>query len=236
MENTTINQKRDGRAGRKVELENKKDIHLDFDMFDFIYSIVSYVDPYSIVKNPVSGKKHSVPASAYRDDEDAIYLVSADGNSYVTANRRNIEEYDAIKDILDYCHIDYEEPKKGGTYAYFEWSMRINVPMEAVGYPKLLEDYCSDIGITIDDVMPESWCKVYRSKISKLNAEMDELDNDRRLEKAFNKAVTYAWQRGDIDLNTHWKDLEATLVANGIKYKKINLKKRFMAEFEEEDD
>lgn len=231
-----------------VAEDETKDRHLDFDMFDYLYGLVCYVDSASKVLSPLGhpiqkfdkphrNKRRNIDENGNRiipNDETSMEhpRVCVDGHNKIILSSDEKEHFDDVLAVCDMYQIKHSEPVRHTAECYYwEWSVELFVPMISDKYPMMLEDYFSSIGVSIDKVMPEWWCKAYRSKIQRLNDEAEEMLNELRLEKTYKDAVTRCWQRGDISVEAHLTKLLETLDELGITYKKNVLRQRFLSVF-----
>lgn len=232
----------------RYDEEDTRDTHLDFDMFDFIYSLVSTVSAWEASLSPLDhpltkfDKPHINIRHKYDEMGNKIKVtdetsnehprVVGDGNNAIILYSDKEEHFDDIKKVCEIYKFQYEGPIRHTSLNYYwEWSFKIYVPMMGENYPMLIEDYFNDIGIALEDVMHQRWVVQYRSKMAKLQKEADKEYNEKKLEKLYNNAVVGAWRDGTVSLDTHYNNLIETLENEGVTYKKTLLRKKFMAEF-----
>lgn len=250
--------------GRKysVNEDNGRDHHLDFDMFDYIYSLVSTVDGYSTVLSPLSHplkkfdspkankkaktapKKFDVLSGVYvLEDPDLNQTsmehprVSGNGTNTITILSDDRADFNDMIEICNLYGFKFHGPiSRQGIGYYWEWRMDVQVPMCSAHVPMMLEDYFESINVPLEKVMPSSWLKSYRSKLKKLNEEAEAHLNQVKFDRIYKSAVTHAWQRGDIPLDKHLTDLLLALEAENVTYKKTVVKAKFMNEFADDED
>ena len=242
--------KKDGRA-HKCDVDDTRDHHLDFDMFDYIYSLLVTVDGFSTVLNPLDHPikkfdrpktnqkvkdKEFDPSLKMAEDEASLHpRVTVEDDKIFLASDTEEDFADVIA-ICDLYNIKHSNPTKHGCSLYYwDWNMTIDVPMSLPGFPMLLEDYFNSIEVPLEKVMPQKWVTSYRSKCAKLEKERQAELNQMKFDRIFNDAVTYAWLRGDISLEAHCASFIKALKAAGVAFKPTLTKHKFMAEFEEDD-
>ena len=209
-----------------------RDHHLDFDMFDYIYSLVCTIDDYSVVLNPFNR-----PLKKFDINEEG-YQVYTNGNESVLVESPHIEDFGDLIGICDMYKWEYIEPtpRRDIVKNQMYYLMTIKVPMLSNSYPVMLEDYFNGINVPLENVMPKKWVTSYRNKLMKLNKENDSELNEILVEKIYKKHVTNAWRRGDIELSDHFQNLVDELKAEGLTYKRNLLRRRFLDEFEDIED
>lgn len=222
MENTILN--------NSIEVEDR-DHYLDFDMFDYIYSLVCTIDDYSNVINPI-GK----PLKKF-DNYELNSQVFTDGKSNIIIETTVPEDFNNLLEVCNLYKFSYDGPiqktdiNRGNIY----YRVVIHVPMAAKEYPMMLEDYFTDLGVPLDKVMPAKWLMHYRNKLSKIKKEQDSMLNDSAVESIYQKYVTEAWRRGDIEIAEHYQHMVDELRESGLEFKKNLLRKRFFNEFEDDE-
>lgn len=236
----------DGRA-RKVYDDDDEDEYLDYDMFDFVYGLVTDCWPKPI--NPLGHKMRKfmyIGSDKYMDSADADTRDSSDGHAQVASFGDSIEVYSNnpadFKDIEEICKL-YKfgcsgPHRRRSKSTYWEFSFKINVPCVSSGYPYMVEEYFETIGKTLEDVMPADFCKQYRKRQARVEAEAKKYINQAEVDKMIDKAITAAAQDNTEPLDAHLKRLYADLDAAGLTYQKSKVKKVFMDAFDdgEEDD
>ena len=187
--------KPDGRAHRMTAFdENDGNRYLDYDMFDFIYGLVTDCWPKPL--NPLGGRLRKfmyIGSDKYMENPDRA--ENSDGHSQVASSGDTIEVYanetkdfDDIKKICDMYKFKYVGPTaKRSKNSHWNFSFNIKVPCEHSGYPMMVIDYFEDLGMTLEDVMPADFCKQYRKRQAKIDAEVDKRLAEREVEKLVNK-------------------------------------------------
>lgn len=234
--------KLDGRSDKVFDPDGS-DEHLDYDMFDFIYGLVTDTWPKPL--NPLGHRMRKfmyIGSDKYAGDAED----TSDGHSQVASSGDTIEVYankvTDFSDIEEVCKLykfTYSGPTpKRNKLTYWDYSFRINVPCLSSGYPYMVEDYFETIGMTLEDVMPADFCKKYREKQSKLEAESQQYFNQKEVDNLVNKAITTAAQDNTEPLEVHLKRLYIELNTAGLTYKKKEIKTAFMNAFDdgEEDE
>lgn len=232
----------DGRA-HKVYDEDDEDDYLDYDMFDFIYGLVTDCWPKPL--NPLGGRLRKfmyIGSDKYMENPDRA--ENSDGHSQVASSGDTIEVYandvkdfNDIKKICDLYKFKYDGPNaKRSKNSHWNFSFNIHVPCEHSGYPMMVEDYFEDIGMKLEDVMPADFCKQYRKRQAKIDAEVEKRIAEREVEKLVNKAIMNAARNGDDPLDKHLKQLYADLDAAGLKYSKQKIKKTFYDAFADDEE
>ena len=250
----------DGRS-RKVYDEDDEDDYLDYDMFDFIYGLVTDCWPKPI--NPLGGRLRKflyIGSDKYMENPNSD--EKSDTHSQVASNGDTIEVYandvkdfEGIRQICDLYKFTYSGPTaKRSKTRHWNFSFSIKVPCEMSGYPMMVEDYFEDLGMTMEDVMPADFCKQYRKRQARIAAEAEKLIAKREKEKArqakdaaaaktaedvdalVNKAIMNAARNGDEPIEKFLKELYSELDANGYKYSKQKIKKAFYDAFADEEE
>lgn len=233
---------KDGRAHKFYD-DDDEDDYLDYDMFDFIYGLVTDCWPKPL--NPLGGRLRKfmyIGSDKYMENPDRA--ENSDGHSQVASTGDTIEVYanetkdfDDIKKICDMYKFKYDGPTaKRSKNSHWNFSFNIHVPCEHSGYPMMVEDYFEDLGMKLEDVMPADFCKQYRKRQAKIDAEVEKRLADREVEKLMNKAIMNAARNGDEPLDKHLKQLYADLDAAGLKYSKQKIKKAFYDAFADDEE
>ena len=234
----------DGRA-RKVYDDDDEDEYLDYDMFDFVYGLVTDCWPKPL--NPLGHKMRKfmyIGSDKYMDSDDADTRDASDGHAQVASFGDSIEVYSNnpadFKDIEEVCKL-YKFSCSGphrrrSKSTYWEFSFRVNVPCVSSGYPYMVEEYFETIGKTLEDVMPADFCKQYRKRQARVEAEAKKYINQADVNKMIDKAITAAAQDNTEPLEVHLKRLYADLDAAGLTYQKSKVKKTFMDAFDDGDE
>ena len=228
--------KADGRSHREND-DDGMDTFLDYDMFDFIYGLVT--DTYPKPKNPLN---HKLRKFMYTGSDDylntnsnaGVGQVATDMNGSIVVYADDSSEFNDIKEICDLYHLSYDGPTpKSSSLSRWNFSFTIHVPMTSEGYPMMVDDYFANIGLTINDVMDADFSSKYNKRTAKLNKDAENELNTIRVEKVYHDYVTKAANSND-DLNIFIKELFTALDNAGLKYSKVALKKRFLKEFEDD--
>lgn len=237
--------KSDGRS-RKVYDDDEEDEYLDYDMFDFVYGIVTDCWPKPL--DPFGRKKYHkfmyIGSDKYKDSEDSETRDSSDGHQQVASWGDTIECYhndptyfDDVAQILDKYKIKYSGPnERRSKSSYWKYSWTIQIPCISSGYPYMVEEYFESIGLTMEDVMPAEFCKQYRKRQAVVEREAKKYINQVEVDKVIEKAITVAAQDNTEPLQTHLKQLYADLDAAGLTYQKSKVKKIFMDAFDDGDE
>ncbi len=231
----------DGRA-RKVYDNDEEDDYLDYDMFDFIYGLVTDCWPKPI--NPLGGRLRKfmyIGSDKYIDNPNTV--EKTDGHSQVATSgdsievyANNVEDFNDIKAICDLYKFKYTGPTaKRSSARHWNFTFNIQVPCETSGYPMMVEDYFEDLNMTLEDVMPADFCKQYRKRQELIEKEALKLIAERDVEKIVASAIIDA-ARDSEPLDVHLKKLYADLDAAGLKYQKSKIKKKFLDAFADEEE
>ena len=227
--------------------EDDYDNLLDFDMFEFIHKLCVYDISMNATANPLTGKKKY---NRFGNTSEGGYSqITADRNGNIVLGADEEAYFGDIMSILDKYQIDYIGPVATPN-ADFKFHLTVDVPKLAPNYPMLVGDYFEDIGINPNEVMYDgTWGDRYKKALDKINKSnekelakrqrdrrADAPKNDSRVKTLFDKAVTYAYQRGDISVEDHLIQLYATLDGEGLRYSKTTLKKNFLAAVEDDFD
>lgn len=234
----------DGRS-RKVYDDDDEDEYLDYDMFDFIYGLVTDCWPKPL--NPLGHKMRKfmyIGSDKYMDSDATEVGNVTDGHAQVASTGDSIEVYannpEEFKDIEEICKLygfTYSGPQaKRSKSTYWNYSFRIDVPCVGNGYPYMVEEYFETIGKTMEDVMPADFCKQYRKRQARIEAEAKKYINQSDVDKMIDNAITVAAQDNTEPLEAHLKRLYADLDAAGLTYQKSKVKKTFMDAFDDGDE
>lgn len=235
---------KDGRAN-KVYDNDDEDEYLDYDMFDFVYGLVT--DCWPKPKDPFGRKRYRkfmyIGSDKYKDAENSTKDTS-DGHQQVNSWGDTIEVYhndpryfDDVAQILDHYKIEYSGPsERRSRSSYWKYSWTIKVPCISSGYPYMVEDYFETLGLTLEDVMPDNFCKLYRKRQAALDKEASTYINVSEVDKMIDKAITAAAQDNSEPLEVHLKRLYAALDGAGLTYQKSKVKKKFMDAFDDGDE
>lgn len=230
----------DGRS-RKVYEDEDEDPYLDYDMFDFIYGLVTDCWPKPI--NPLSHrirKFRYIGSDSYTGDEEDV-----DKNQFnqVATYGDSIEVYadqtEAFNDIIEICNLykfHFEGPvEKKSAARHWNYSFIIDVPTAANGYPQMVEDYFESIGKTLEDVMPNDFCQQYRKRMAKLQQTAEKMLAEKEVDKIVSDAIRDA-ARDNEPLKTHLDRLFSKLDIAKLPYKRTAVKKTFMDAFDDDYD
>ena len=231
--------------------KDEEDRYVEFDMFDFIYSLFasqtdSLIRPLKALSNAGRGRKSTDgtgSAFMYQGSDDyidetgekgaeGIAQISTDTEGNVVLYQDTKEAFDKVIALCDEYGFEYEGPTpKKAPWVRWNFSFKVIVPTYADGYPMEVEDYFEKRGIPMEEVMPPEFIKGRTKDYKKLNDEVV-IDN------IFDKYVTLAGRNGDQPLEIFIKDMFKELDADGARYDRKALKDKFLAEFEDdfEDD
>lgn len=244
IEEATIKEPvKDGRAN-KVYDKSDEDDYLDYDMFDFIYGLVTDCWPKPL--NPLDHnlRKFMYIGSDKYDVDDDFTGETSDNHGQVGTTGDSIEVYSNkasdFNDIIEICHMykfsyDGPNPKKSKS-SYWNYSLTIHVPLVDSGYPYMVEDYFETLGMTMEDVMDKEFCKQYRKRQAALDKETTQFINQAEVDKLVNKAIVAAAQDNTEPLEAHLSRLYSTLTNAGLTYQKMKVKRTFMDAFDDGDD
>ena len=231
--------------------KDEEDRYIEFDMFDFIYSLFasqtdSLIRPLKALSNAGRGRKSADgtgSAFMYQGSDDyidetgekgaeGIAQISTDTEGNVVLYQDTKEAFDKVIALCDEYGFEYEGPTpKKAPWVRWNFSFKVIVPTYADGYPMEVEDYFEKRGIPMEEVMPPEFIKGRTKDYKKLNDEV-------LIDNMFDKYVTLAGRNGDQPLEIFIKDMFKELDAEGARYDRKALKDRFLAEFEDdfEDD
>lgn len=227
---------KDGRSNKTFE-DDDEDDYLDYDMFNFIYGLVT--DTWPKPKNPL-GKKR-MRKFQYTGSDDYLDSNSPNGHSQVassgntiTVYANEIRDFDDIKAVCDLYQFTYKGPvERQSSVSHWKYSFTIDVPMAAEDYPMMVEDYFEGLGMTLSDVMPASWVAQYNKATGKIEKEQSSAENEFEVQRIFNDYVKKAANSND-PLDGFINDMFAEMSSKGLTYKRNALKKQFKAEFEDD--
>ena len=234
---------------KKRSNDDDKDRYIEFDMFDFIYSLFStetdsLIRPLKALSNTSKGrgrKKADDAGSAfmYQGSDDyvdevgergieGVAQISTDADGNVVLYQDTEAAFDKVIAICNEYGFEYDGPTpKKAPWLRWNFSLTVYVPTYADGYPMEVEDYFEKRGIAIEDVMPAEFIKGRAKDYKKLNDEV-------AVEAIFDKYVTRAGRNGDQPLEIFIKDMFKELDSSNVKYDRKTLKDRFNAEFEDD--
>lgn len=229
--------------------EDEEDPYLDFDMYNFIYNMVT-TESYPKVKIPVQFD-HPMRRFDYAGSDDYIKTnsnvgvpqISTDVNSNITLYNDDPDYFDDVKAVCDYYKIKYSDvvPSRNKD-SHWKYNMTIFVPSTSSGYPMMAEDFFAEQGLELSDVIEDegigsgkrrNWGNTYSKKVDKDRKEAEKILNDGTVERIFEKNVQRAARSND-PLENFLADLFKELDTAGLTYSKRVIKKRFMDEFDDD--
>lgn len=222
----------DGRSSKTYE--DEEDPYINYDMFDFIYGLVT--DSWPKPLNPLNHRLRKflyIGSDKYKENPNST--ETSDGHAQVATSGDSIEVYssdiEAFNDIIEICKLyrfKYDGPtEKRSKSSHWTYSFRIHVPLSGPGYPEMVEDYFNKIGKKLEDVMPSDFCKQYRKRLAKLNEPAN-------IEIILHNAILKAAQDKE-PLESHLNQLYADLDAAKVTYSKTKIRKRFLDAFDDSD-
>ena len=229
--------------------EDDEDPYLDYDMFDFVYGIVT--DDWPKPKNPL-GRPMRKFMHAGSDDylktnsNVGTSQVSTDMDGNVVIYADTAADFDDVAEVCDYYGIQHEQPKeRRSANSRWKFSFKIFVP-QTNGYPVMAEDYFADKGLSLSDVIEDhkvgsgktaNWGATYEKNAAKDRKQASDSVNDALVNEIFTKYVRKAGNSND-PLEGFIRDMFAEMSEKGLTYSKVKLKKSFMDEFDDdfEDD
>lgn len=228
----TLTEADDARS-RKVYEDDTEDDYLDYDMFDFIYGLVTDCWP-----KPLNPLNHRLRKFMYAGSDDYLKTNNYNGVPQVASNGNYIEVYSddihAFDDIIEIAKL-YKFKTDGPTErrnksAHYAYNFRIEVPSNN-GYPEMVEDYFNDLGMPLEKVMPADWCATYRKKQDKINKEVEKRIAEREVEKIISDNIRKAALDDTLSLEACLDKLYDELDASGYTYQKNNVKNKFLKAF-----
>ena len=223
------------------------DRYVEFDMFDFIYSLFSSETDFlirpikALSNNKGRGRKKAGDTGSsfmYQGSDDyidetgekgaeGIAQISTDSDGNVVLYQDNVSNFDPVIALCDEYGFTYEGPTpKKAPWVRWNFSFKIFVPTYADGYPMEVEDYFEQRGIAIEDVMPPEFIKGRSKDYKKLNDEV-------LIDATFDKFVKKAANSED-PLEVFVKQMFNELDAKGARYDRKSLKDKFMDEFNDD--
>lgn len=224
------------------------DRYVEFDMFDFIYSLFSsetdsLIRPIKALSNQKKGRGRRKAGDTgssfmyqgsddYIDDTgekgaEGVAQISTDSDGNVVLYQDNLSDFDVVIDLCNEYGFEYEGPTpKKAPWVRWNFSFKIVVPTYADGYPMDVEDYFEKRGISLEEVMPVEFIKGRTKDYKKLNDEVV-------VDSTYNKFVTLAANSTD-PLDVFVKQMFNELDAKSVKYDKKLLKDRFFDEFNDD--
>lgn len=227
--------------------ESDEDEYLDYDMFDFVYGLVT--DDWPKPKNPLGRRMRKFQ---HTDSDDYVKTneptgmsqVSTDMSGNVVVYANDSAAFNDVREACDYYHIQYSDvTPRVNKDSHWAFNMTVYVPMTAEGYPVMVEDFFAQYGWTLQDVIEDhkvgngksaNWGATYEKRVEKDRKETAEYINNKAVESIFDKFVVSAATNGDAPLEMFLNKMFAELKANNLKFSRAALKKRFMAEFEDD--
>lgn len=228
--------------------KDDSDRYVDFDMFDFIYSLFSsqtdsLIRPLKALSNAATrGRRKSDDVGSafmYQGSDDyvdetgekgveGVAQISTDTEGNVVLYQDTVEAFDKVIELCDEYGFEYEgpEPKKA-PWVRWNFSFVIHVPTYADGYPMEVEDYFEQKGIPMSEVMPAEFIKGRTKDYKKMNDEV-------AVDATYDKYVQLAGRNGDMPLESFIKDMFKDLDSQGVKYDRKTLKDRFLDEFNDD--
>lgn len=231
--------------------KDDEDRYVEFDMFDFIFSLFSsetdaLTRPIKALSNTKGrGRKKAGDTGSsfmYQGSDDyidetgekgvaGVAQISTDTEGNVVLYQDNVSDFDKVIELCDEYGFEYEGPTaKRAPWLRWNYSFKVIVPTYADGYPMEVEDYFEQRGIPMEDVMPAEFISGRKRDYKKMNDEVE-------LEYIYKKHRDAAGSSND-PLEGFLKDMFKELDAKGVKYDRKAIKDRFLAEFEDdfEDD
>lgn len=223
--------------------KDDSDRYVEFDMFDFIYSLFSsetdsLIRPLKAFSNSRRRDKDAPSAFMYQGSDDyidetgekgvqGVSQISTDTDGNVVLYQDNVSDFDKVIEICDEYGFEYEGPTpKKAPWIRWNYSFKIIVPTYADGYPMDVDDYFDQKGIPMEDVMPPEFIKGRTKDYKKMNDEVE-------IEHIYKKHRDRAGSSND-PLEGFIKDMFRELDAAGVRYDRKALKDRFLAEFEDD--
>ena len=241
----------------KKRSNDDEDRYIEFDMFDFIYSLFSsqtdsLIRPLKALSNSKGRgrKKADDTGSAfmYQGSDDyvdetgekgveGVAQISTDADGNVVLYQDTVEAFNRVIELCDEYGFEYEGPTpKKAPWVRWNFSFVVHVPTYADGYPMEVEDYFEQRGIAIEDVMPPEFIRGRSKDYKKLDKEvktMLDFDAKELIQKKFDEFVVKA-ANSDAPLETFINDMFAELDAFDVAYDKDKLSADFYAEFDDD--
>lgn len=225
--------------------EDDEDEYLDYDMYYFIYGIVT--DSWPKPKNPLN---HPIRKFQYTGEDDYIKTntnkgvpqvsTDIDGNIVVYADEPSA--FNDVREVCEYYHIKCRPIKpRLNENSRWAFNMTIEVP-KYNGYPMMAEDFFEQYGLTLEDVIEDhkvgagksaNWGKTYKKRTDKDRSELDAARNDMEVEKVYKNIYDKAaWSNDSLDVFI--KEMFSELDSKRLKYSKQALKRRFINDFQDD--
>lgn len=173
----------------------------------------------------------------YNKDEsspEAVQVSASVNGDGITVYCQERERLSWVEEICDMYQLEYEGPFASPfSNMHWKFALTVKVPMTAEGYPMLVTDYFEDIGIPLEDVMPEKFVNAYNKRQAKEKNELMKFVNDRKVDRLYQDFVEKAANSND-PLEGFIDDMFNTMKRQGLKFSKTVLKKKFMDEFNDD--
>ena len=230
---------------KELSDESDEDDYLDYDMFDFVYGIVT--DDWPKPKNPLGRPMRKFMHTGSDDylntnSNMGTSQVSTDPDGNVVVYADSAEDFNDVAEVCDYYGIQHDEPRASkSSFSRWKFSFKIYVP-STNGYPMMVEDFFADKGLTLADVIEDhkvgggktaNWGATYERNATKDRTEAPKFVNDKAVQEIFTKYVRKAGNSND-PLEGFIKDMFAELSEKNLAFSKIKLKKDFLAEFDDD--
>lgn len=222
------------------------DEYLDYDMFDFVYGLVT--DDWPRPRNPLNRRmrkfQHTESDDYIKTNEPTgMSQVATDSRGNVVVYANTVDAFNDIREACDYYHLEYSDvsPRKNKD-SHWAFNMTIYVPATADGYPVMVEDFFADYGWSLTDVIEDqkvgggkstNWGATYNKRVDKDRADSTKYVNERAVDNIFDKFVLRAANSND-PLDIFIKEMFDELNKKNLTYSKVALKKRFLAEFQDD--
>lgn len=227
-----------------------EDLYLDYDMFDFVYGLVTddWPKPKNPLNHPMRKFMHTGSDDYMKTDSNVgVSQVSTDIDGNVVVYSNAMSDFNDLKEACDYYHLTYHEPRASrNSEMHWNFSFTINVPMTADGYPMMAEDFFAQYGMQMSDVIENhkisgkeaNWGVTYHKNTARDRKQAFDDVNDRTVERIFDKYVVRAANSNDPlegFINDMFSELDQTQI-NGtpVVFSKTKLKKNFLKEFEDD--
>lgn len=226
--------------------ESDEDEYLDYDMFDFVYGLVT--DDWPRPKNPLGRRmrkfQHTDSDDYMKSNEPTgMSQVATDieGNIVIYANDE--DAFNDVREACDFYHITYGDvtPRKSNK-SHWAFNMKIYVPNTIEGYPMMVEDFFAQYGLTLSDVIEDhkvgggksaNWGSTYEKRAEKDRTDAKTYVNDKEVRDIFDKFVKKAGNSND-PLEGFIKKMFSEMSSKDLKFSKVALKREFMSKFEDD--
>lgn len=226
--------------------ESDDDDYLDYDMYNFVYGIVTddWPKPKNPLDHPIRKFQHTGSDDYLKTNSNTgVTQVTTDINGDIVVYSNNPSDFDDVKAVCDHYHITYGDVRSSRSDAsHWGYSLKIHVPEVADGYPMMAEDFFAQYGLTMEDVIENhkvgngkeaNWGRTYMKNASRDRKDANNYVNDASVEEIYEKHRNRAGSSND-PLETFIKDMFNELDSKKLTYSKSALKKRFLAEFEDD--